>query len=161
MPQQPNATPKAKLAAFTIIYFALPMMLTLFAGVTLFLNYSGQSAPEVDADLAQLMRYALIVLTPAGVAAGYYIYKQQLLAIDAKSTLGEKINKLQGAILIKAGCVELPGLAGTVATMLTRDNSFLLFTAVIIVVFLFWRPTPEKVAEDLQLSMMERSELEK
>ncbi len=151
---------KARLNAYYMIYYSILMVVVLFGGLVLFLNYSGQNTPEPDIAFAQILRYVLLALSPAGIAAGHYIFKQMLAPVDVEFTLIDKMNRLQTATLIRSACMEMPALLGAVAAFITGDNSFLLFAAVIAVLFILWRPTLLTIAEDLKLSEEETSVLE-
>jgi hypothetical protein len=54
----------------------------------------------------------------------------------------------------------MPGLLGAVATLITGDNSFLLFTLMVIVMFLLFRPSIYNITSDLSLNQNERAMLE-
>jgi len=153
-------TSKGLLTALNVIYFSLVFVMTFFGLIVLYLNYSGTKEIVADEDFAQVLQYVLLVLTPAGIGAGYLVFKQQLAAIQTNATLRGKLNRYQTAILIRSACLELPGLFGAVAAMITGVNYFLLFTTVIIVIFVLVRPTPFTITNDLGLSQVERSILE-
>jgi hypothetical protein len=131
-----------------------------FGLIVLYLNYTGSLVTEADPDLALLLRYVLFALLPIGIGMGYFIFKQTLAPINASMTLKEKLFKYQTALLIRSACFELPGLMGSVAALITGDNSFLLFTAIVVVLFLLVRPTLYTLTSDLNLSASERSILE-
>jgi len=153
-------TSKSTLTAMNIIYFSLVAIMTFFGLIVLFLNYTGGIETGVDQDFALMLRYILFALLPGGIAAGYFIFKQTLAAVNTNLTLREKLMKYQTALLIRSACLELPGMFGAVAALITSDNSFLLFTAIIIVLFLLYRPTVYSITNDLNLSQGERTILE-
>jgi hypothetical protein len=131
-----------------------------FGLIVLYLNYTGSLVPGADPGLSLLLRYGLFALLPIGIGMGYFIFKQTLAPINASMTLKEKLFKYQTALLIRSACFELPGLMGSVAALITGDNSFLLFTAIVVVLFLMVRPTLYTLTSDLNLSASERSILE-
>ena len=134
------------------------MMMTLFGAVVFFLTTSGDITQ--DPELALILRYVLFVLLPVGVGAGYFIFKQWMNTISPALSLREKLMKYQTAVLIRSGCFEMPGLFGAVATLITGDLSFLLFTAIVIILFLLLRPTLYTITTDMNLSQKERAILE-
>ncbi len=150
---------KPQLSAITIIYFSLIGILTVFSLVVFYLNATGGISPP-DAELATTMRYVMLVIVPAGLLAGHFIYKSKLASIDPSLSLKEKFGSYQVAILLRSACFEAPGLLGGVVALLTTDNSFLLFTAAIIVAFLFLRPTAFSITTDLHLNSKEHAQLE-
>lgn len=153
------ATPnnKAIIRATRIIYFAMVMAMVLFSALVLFLKNTGK-LPDGH-EMADVLRYAIYVLTPISVAAGYFIYRKQLSGIDPSLTLRHKYNQFQAAMLIRASCVQAPGLFGSVCALQTGDESFLLFTGIMVVLLLLWQPTRASIAEDLNLSPEERRKL--
>ena len=153
-----NPTSKSVLTSLNMIYFSLIMMMTLFGAVVFFLTTSGDITQ--DPELALILRYVLFALLPIGVGAGYFIFKQWMNTIGTALSLREKLMKYQTAVLIRSGCFEMPGLFGAVATLITGDLSFLLFTAIVIVLFLLLRPTLYTITTDMNLSQKERATLE-
>ena len=153
-----NPTSKSVVSALNMIYFSLIMMMTLFGAVVFFLTTSGDITQ--DPELALILRYVLFVLLPIGVGAGYFIFKQWMNTISTALSLREKLMKYQTAVLIRSGCFEMPGLFGAVATLITGDLSFLLFTAIVIILFLLLRPTLYTITTDMNLSQKERAILE-
>jgi hypothetical protein len=153
-----NPTSKSTLSALNIIYFSLIMMMTLFGAVVFFINASGGVASH--AELSLILRYVLTGLLPIGLGAGYFIFRQLIGVITPSHTLREKLMKYQTAVLIRSACFEMPGLVGAVAALITGDNSFLLFTAIVVVLFLIVRPSAYTISSDLNLSQSERAILE-
>ena len=153
-----NPTSKSVRTGLNMIYFSLITMMGLFALVVLYITASGDITP--DPDMTLLLRYVLFALLPIGLGAGYFIFKQWMQAIKPTLSLREKLMKYQTAVLIRSGCFEMPGLFGAVAAMITGDISFLLFTAIVIVLFLLLRPTIYTITMDMSLSQKERNILE-
>lgn len=153
-----NPTSKSVLTALNMIYFSLITMMGLFALVVLYITASGDITP--DPELTLIFRYVLFALLPIGLGAGYYIFKQWMQAITPTLSLREKLVKYQTAILIRSGCFEMPGLFGAVAALITGDISFLLFTAIVIVLFLLLRPSIYTITTDMNLTQRERTMLE-
>ncbi len=153
-------TSKSTLTAMNMIYFSLVSIMTFFGLIVLLLNYTGGINTGMDKDFALMLRYILFALLPGGMAAGYFVFKQSLASVNQNLSLKEKLMKYQTALLIRSACLELPGLFGAVAALITGDNSFLLFTAIIIVLFFLFRPTVYSITNDLSLSQGERTALE-
>jgi len=158
-----NATPnfKALLTGLSLVYISLMVVMAIFGGIVYYLNTSGSSQIPPDVNLASTMRYVLIIVSPVALAVGYFIYKKLLSAIGPTVVLREKLQRLQSVILIRSACFEVPGLLGAVSALITGDNSFLLFTAIILVFFLLLRPTVFSIAQDLGLTQQEKEMLEK
>lgn len=153
-----NATSKSVLTALNMIYFSLVAVMAMFVVIVLYVSTSGSITPEPE--IALILRYVLFVLLPIGVGAGYFIFKKWMNAISHSLPLKEKLMKYQTAMLIRSSCFEVPGLFGAVAALVTGDLSFLLFTAIVIVLFLLLRPSIYIITTDMNLSQIERSTLE-
>ena len=151
-------TSKSTLSALNLIYLSLISMMGMFGAIVFFLNYAG--GISTNPEMSMLLRYVLFGLLPIGLGAGYFIFRQWMNMINPSLPLREKLIKYQTAVLIRSACFEMPGLMGAVAAMLTGDNSFLLFTAMVIVLFLLVRPTVYTIASDLNLSPGDRIILE-
>ncbi len=151
-------TPKALLTGITIIYLSIAIVPALFSLVVLFLKSKGAIPADPDAD-PLMFKYLLYVVTPAGIAASYFIYRNLLKGIEPADTLQHKMNKVQGFILIRAACLEVPALLGALSAFNTGDLSFLAFTGLMVVLLLFFRPTVETLIVDMQLSDAEQIEL--
>jgi uncharacterized membrane protein len=151
---------KTLLTTMNMIYFSLVSVMGIFAVYVFYLNYTESLLVDSDEEYIQLLRYVLFGLTPIGISVGYFTFKQQLSTLEPASTLRDKLGKYQTAILIRSAGLEIPGLFGTIAAMLTGENTFLLFTLVIIVVFIILRPTPYTMTNELGLSQSEKSILE-
>lgn len=156
----PATTSKSFLTALNLLYFSLVFVMATFGSVVLFLNLSGGVSAEVDEEFATLLRYILIVGLPAGLAAGYFLFKRLIGSPDSSTPLREKLFKYQNALLIRSALFEIPGLFGAVCALITMDNSFLLFTGIAIVMFFLFRPTVYSITTDLNLSQSDRLILE-
>jgi hypothetical protein len=153
-----NATSKSTLSMLNIIYFSLMMTMTLFGTIVFFLTNSGTI--ETNSELTMMLRYLLCALLATGLGTAYFIFNKLLKSINASLSLREKLMKYQTAILIRSACFEMPGLLGAVATFITGDTSFLLFTAIVLVLFLLERPSVYNITKDLSLSQAEKTILE-
>jgi hypothetical protein len=155
-----QATSKTLLTGLNLIYFSLVFVMTTFGLIVLYLNYTGGMEIEVDVEFAHMLRYILIALLPVSLGAGYFIFKKITSSIQSSLSLKEKLIKYQTAVLIRSACFEFAGMLGCVFAMITTDNSFLLFTGIIIAMFFLFRPTIYSITTDLNLSQTDRLILE-
>lgn len=144
----------------TLVYLGLVTVLVSFLLIVYFINVTGPLNATADQAFTQMLRYVLFVVLPLGLGAGFFLFKQLMSRIPAGDPLKTKLMKYQQAILIRAACFELPGLFGGVAALLSGDNTFLLFTALIAAMFLVFRPGFNSLATDLHLSPDEIRQLE-
>ncbi len=155
-----QSTSKSVVNALTMIYFSLVMVMAAFGLIVLYLNYTGGISTDADPAFAQLLRYILFAVLPIGLLSGYFIFKKIIATIPSTTSLKGKLGYYQNAVLIRSACFELPGIVGGVAALITGDNSFLLFTALVVVMFFLVRPTVYTITADLNLTSQERAILE-
>jgi hypothetical protein len=102
--------------------------------------------------------YIVPLAAIGGFIAGYTIFKKQLAAIHTKKSLGEKIIGYQTALIIRYALIEGPCLLAIVAYMLNNNLFYLGVAGLLILYFIFLRPTMEKVENDLDLNFNEKIE---
>ncbi|HQQ96944.1 MAG TPA: hypothetical protein PLX35_06750 [Cyclobacteriaceae bacterium] len=143
------------LTSLTIIYFAQMMVPVLFSGVVVFLNMNG-AQPSGDNDPTPF-KYIMYGLVPGATVIAHIVFKQQLSGVNPEWNLRQKLVRFQTAMLIRSALIEVPGLLGAVFALLTGDLTFLIFTGMMVVLFVYWRPTVDTISVDLQLSEQDRA----
>lgn len=141
-----------------IVYLSIVLVMVMFS-LFVFYQNSGNEVESADMEFATMLRYVLFVFAPMGVIAGYFIFRKLTSAIPPSASLREKLFRYQTAMLIRSACLEVPGLIGAVFAFISKDNSFLLITAIIVVLFGLLRPTVYGITSDLNLSPTEASQL--
>lgn len=121
---------------------------------------TSQEIIAVDAGFESLLRIITIATVPAGLGIGYMGFKTVIKGITPNMPLVTKLQRYQSAVIVRGAGFEMPGMFAAVAAFITGHVSFLLFTAVIVVLFLLFRPTLAAITHDLQLTATERSNLE-
>lgn len=156
-------TPTARqiLTTLNLVYFALPVVMVGFAMFVYFSVTTGQPTAPADAEFESLLRILVIATVPVGMGIGYFAFKNVSKGITPQMPLQVKLQRYQIAVIARAAGFEMPGLFAAVVALITNNVSFLLFTAVIVVLFLLFRPTVNSITNDLQLTHTERNELEK
>lgn len=141
-----------------MVYLPQAIIPMFFALVVIYLKSTGALSPDSAAtERFQIILYSSI---PGGIIASFLLYKQRLRTVSTSFlTLREKIKRFQGAILIRAACLEMPAFFGGIVAFLSGDLIYLLSTALMVILLIYFRPTPAKICEDLQLSEGERSVL--
>ena len=150
---------RSMLSVITIIYFAVMAMPVLFGLVVLYLDRS-DGLPVDDELNPDLFKYLVYIMTPAGLAAAYFYYQQQLKLANEVRELRPKLSRLQSILLVRTAFLEAPALLAGVATFLTGDLTFLFFILILVGVHVYWRPTIDSIAADLMLSDQEKIQLQ-
>ncbi len=151
-----NITTKEFFRTLNLIYFSLVFTMVSFGVVAYFMG--GQNG--LDEELSTLFKYVLFVLAPAGLGAGYFIFKNVISSTGQQAALRDKLVKYQTAILIRSACLEFPGIVSGVGAFITGDAALLIFMAAVVVIFIFLRPTSQALVNDLSLSGEDRSLVE-
>jgi hypothetical protein len=138
-----------------IIFAAQMLTLLIFSGVLMWLNSSEQVLPVED--VGQIFHYIVPIITITTLAASYMVFKMMIGKINPSLDLKQKLPKYQVAVIVRSALLELPGLLAAVAALITGDMLFLLASLLVIFLFLMVRPTPFRIAEDLNLSAAERN----
>jgi hypothetical protein len=154
-----NESIKNILRTQRILYSAQAGMLLIFALIVYYLISTGQLGPP-DYSIAVLLQTIILVLVPASLGAGYFIFKSMLSKIDRKMPMMDKLRKYLTLVIVRSAFLELPGLFCCVAALITVDYLFLAGVPIILFVFLFLRPTVQAISEDLNLSANEKKQLE-
>jgi hypothetical protein len=154
-----DPTIKNTLRTQQIIYGAQATVLFVFGAVVYYLITSG-TLGKADYSMALTFQTIILVLVPASIAAGYFLFKSMVARVDKKLSLHEKLKKHFSLVIVRNALLEVPGLFCCVAAFLTVDTLFLAGVPVILFVFLLLRPTTHSMALDLNLNPSEARQLE-
>ena len=83
------------------------------------------------------------------------MYKKQVIDIRNKYNLSNKLNAYRSIVIIRDALFEFPSLLAVISFMLTGEMLFLALTGSLITLFVYVRPTKDRVIRDLQLSSAE------
>lgn len=75
-------------------------------------------------------------------------------------TLQTKLSKYQTTSIIGGALLEGPAFIGVVATFISGNYFFLLFSVILVIVMYFYFPSKQKFAQIAQLSFEEKSKLD-
>jgi len=87
------------------------------------------------------------------------MFKKRVKAAVARQKLMEKLTDYRAALVYRYAFLEAPTFFAIVVFMLTGELMFLGMTLLIILIFLFLKPTPDKAGNDLQLGLKEKQVL--
>lgn len=148
-------TPQGFLRSISIIHLALLSGQVIF-GIVAY----AQSARVFFGihNMDDMFIFIVPVVAIGGFMAGYLIFKQQLIIIRSKKPLGEKMISYQTALIMRYALLEGPSLLAIVAYLLNGNLFYLIVAGLLMLYFLFLRPTMEKVENDLDLNFNEELE---
>lgn len=147
MPQQ---TTQQYFKALTVLHFALTTGITFFIVLAYFLG--GAIAPRNNEMLADIFQYMVPALAFICIAAGNVLYKKKMNDIKNKSSLTEKLNDYRAAFILRDALLEGAALFAIIAYMICNELILLGVAILLVLIFVFIKPTKDKLIKDLELS---------
>jgi hypothetical protein len=143
---------KINFNSIKIIHIALIMGVLAFLMFVLFTT-NNLTFKSYDGSI-----YALVVpfVFIIGITVGAFIYKRSI----SGDTLTSKLQKYQSASIIRAAFLEVPALLAAAITMITANQYYLIYTILSVLMMVFYLPSKSKFANDLDLSLEEKSQLD-
>ncbi len=142
------------LKRLSLVYAALLLGQIIFLLTAYFL---GQDVimDENTRQLSDTLQMVAPALAIGGILGGGVIYKTLLSKIDKNSDLESKMNSYQTASIIRYALLEGPSIFTSVCFLLTGNIIFIGLGAILILAFVFHRPTRDKIALEMNLSSKE------
>jgi hypothetical protein len=151
-------TPKTYFRTLTLLTSAQAFTLFIFSIIILFLYANDQlTGDKNQVDLFITLVPIIIVIS---LTTGYFIFKKLTESISDSVPLKVKLIKYQQAVIVRCAFMELTGLSGAVAALITGELYFLMAPLFAILLFYFTRPSTYTITADLKLSSPEKSLLE-
>jgi len=96
----------------------------------------------------------------SGIVASVILNNNFLKMIQPEDSLQTKLSKYQTVSIIRGALLEGPALIGIVATFLSGNYFFLLFSVVLLMAMYLFFPNKERFVQAAQLSFEEKSKLD-
>jgi hypothetical protein len=145
-------TSKEYFKTMQTIYFAFIAVQVFFCVVLLFLYLIGKYDSE-----SKSLRDIFIFIVPLFVVGGIFgsnaLFSSMLKASKSMQALTDKMNGYRYALILRYAFLEGPSLFAIVVYFLTGDLLFLAMSALIILIFLTIKPTPDRAVKDLELNL--------
>lgn len=155
---QPSTT-QAYFRNLTILHAALMLGQIIMAAGIYFLFNAGK-APIFGAEAAgQNWVYIVGGLTIISVLVSAQLFNTKIKQLRNLKNLPAKLNAYRSATILRYAFLELPSLAAILLYMQTNNLLLLIFTGLILLLFIAYRPTKERLITDLELSPSEQAEL--
>lgn len=146
------------LKRISIIYAALLGGQLLFLAVAYFLGQNVEKSDELKSlsDTLQMVAPAIAI---GGILASSVLYRSLISKIDKNSDLGSKTASYLSASIVRYALLEGPSLFASVCFLLTGEIIFIGLSGIVILAFVFHRPTRDKISIELGLSSKESEQL--
>ncbi|HAI74958.1 MAG TPA: hypothetical protein DCM08_01810 [Microscillaceae bacterium] len=142
----------------TTIWFGLIMGQVVFLAVVFFLN-NQQDSSFVRPELVGVMDYIAIAFSLGTLGMSQFI-PQQLLKVETKDTLDNKLQKYQTSVILRGALIEGGNLFCIVAYLLTQNSLLLGSFAALISIMILSRPTLAQMETSIPLSEDEKAQLQ-
>lgn len=140
------------------LYWALLFGLLAISAILYYLN----SSSELEDGDPIISRYYWLAVLFAGSTGflGYFVFNKKIMKIPKSDELNQKLIQYRSYLIGRYAMWEGTGLVCVVFYFLSNDLRFLLLTGFMILLFLFFKPSYERLEEDLQLSSEEKNKME-
>jgi hypothetical protein len=152
-----SQTSREYFKSLQIIFLALLAGQVIFAAVAYWLR-SGQFV-SVTEQLGSGFIFIVPAFIAGGLAAGWLIFKSRIRAAAEKTSLMEKMSDYRAVLIIRFAFLEGPTMLAVVAYLITGNQWFLGMAVIVMLVFLFLRPSRTRAVKDLQLNPFEEQAL--
>lgn len=156
---QNGQTSKEYFSTMTIIHAGLLMAQVVFGVIAYFLKTNGMFQSNGD-EVSGILMIIVPAVVVGGIAASYFISKQQIPGIKSGNDLKEKLAGYRRLLLIKLALLEMPTLFAIVCYLITGKFFCLALAGLGLAIFFINRPTLNGLAMDLELNPSERKTLE-
>jgi branched-subunit amino acid transport protein len=136
--------------ALKIVHFALVIGLLIFGLISVLLRLKGYNSvsEEISSSLSYFVPFLLLI----GIVIGNILFKKKLNISINKPSLKEKLIYYRTALLTRYMIIEMISFIAIVAYLLTGDYGLLGMIVVVIIMFIFYRPTINSTIKDLELN---------
>ena len=147
-------TSKDYFKAILVVHIAFIIGLVFFGLISFLLQLKGFGSIGQEINTAFI--YLVPIIAIGGIIGSKLIFKRKLNDCSNKSNLYEKLTEYRSALIIKFAIIEGATFISIISYLLTGDLILLAIAGLLIIVFLTYRPTKEKLFFDLELSHSEK-----
>lgn len=152
-------TVRAYFLTQSILHFALFTGQFLF-GIVAYYLATTEGFTTGNKELEDMFLVIVPLVALGGIVGGIFLSKTQIENIKQKESLREKLSAYQTLLIIKYALLEGPSFLAIIGYMFTTNTVFMGIAAIIILLFILYRPTVAKTITELELSQAERETVE-
>lgn len=153
-------TAKEYFQSLSILHAALLSGQVMLAAIFYFFFNAGKLPVTGQEAAGQMELYIIGGLVIVGVLASSQLFNTRLQKVKKEESLSAKLAGYRSASILRYALLEAPSIAAIVVYMLTNNLLLLVFAGMIIILFLIYRPTKDRVVTDLELSPAEEAKLD-
>lgn len=159
MPNSPTSSADY-FRSLTILHASLTLGQVLMAAVIYFFVNAEEAAITGVKATGQSWIYIIGGLTIIGVLMSAQLFSLKIKALREVKDLQEKLSGYRTALILRYALLEVPSLLAIVGYLLTNNLLLLVFSGLITLLLIIYRPTKERLITDLDLSPSEQALLE-
>ena len=143
--------------ALTILHASLTLGQVLMAAMIYFFFNAEEAAVTGVKATGQSWIYIIGGLTIIGVLMSAQVFGLKIKALREVKDLQGKLDGYRTALILRYALLEVPSLLGIVGYLFTNNLLLLIFSGLIVLLLLVYRPTKERLITDLDLSPSEQN----
>lgn len=149
--QTNNVTIKEYFTVLKIIFAGMlfSQVIMLIVSLLIFNN------AEPNYELNNIFEIVVTLLFVTSIAATYFISKQKMKSIYEKNNISEKLEEFRTLFILKFAILEMPSMLSVISYIFTGNKLFLIYSVIIILVFLVNYPSKERIASELNIASLE------
>jgi hypothetical protein len=150
---------KSYFGQLKILYSALATGQLIFAGLAYIVHQTGIWIAVPDKNLTLALTIALSIVSVSGISMSYFLYRLKVGAARQKDTISSKLTEYRIACTLRWALLEFPAFLSLAAFLFSGQALFFIGFGITFLLFAAVRPSPEKIALELDLSFDESNEL--
>lgn len=149
--QNNNAKSKEYFTVLKVIFVGMifSQLIMLFVSLLIFSNI------QPNLELNSILEIIVTLLFAVAIGITYIFTKQKMKSITEKKDLSEKLSEYRTLFIMKFAILEMPSILGIVSYILTGNNLFLIYTVLIILVFIVNYPSKVRIASEIGITESE------
>ncbi len=141
-----------------VLYGALLLGQLLFFGVVYFLMANNMVDNQSMDD--SLFRIIVPIMILGAAGAAYALDRQRQGNMDKLQDLEAKTQHYRNAVILRCALIEGANFFALLAGLLTQNYTYLLYFAVGLLAFIYFRPSKQQFIDQYELSAREREEMD-
>jgi hypothetical protein len=134
------------------------MGMILFLIVSVVVNPGDDLTYSIQ-DIEETLLIVMVIICLGGITLGKLIPRALIQKIKIEADVTEKLKVYISAFILKLAMLEVPTLLAIVFFFIEGNLIYVAIAALMIVIFMFNRPTLYKISNELQLNHQERMTL--
>lgn len=151
-------TSKEFFKSLLIIYVAIILSQVLF-GIVAYLIAANGIVKNPNTELNSVFKFIVLVLAFAGYIIGDRIFKNRMKSAKEKSELSEKMILYRSSQVMRYILLEGPSFFAIIIFLITGSIKNLIFSGLIIFIFLTMYPSGKNAIKDLELGPEEQEKI--